>query len=96
MKEDDFLMAMGESFSEALCPPVPFEEGSAHEFCNAVWSVLGRGVTAAGLTALNELQIGALAAGVGKYFGTEPPSREQIKDAIERTVARWPAGGDRS
>ncbi len=48
MKTDwrpDFEQALGESFGEAVCPPVPFEDASPHECCEVVWAVAGADVT---------------------------------------------------
>lgn len=89
---DNFIGAMGESFSYSISPPVPFEAASAHECYNAVWSVLGRNVTPTSLAALSESQLSALAAGIGAYFETDPPTVEQVREAIARTLARWPVG----
>jgi hypothetical protein len=83
---------MGESFSYSIVPPVPYEDASAHECYNAVWSVLGRDVTPTSLAGLSPSQLSALAAGIGAYFEVEPPTVEQVKDAIAQTLARWPVG----
>jgi hypothetical protein len=91
-KRDDFIVAMGESFSDSICPPVPNEEASPHECCNAVCSVLGRNVTPTTLARLSEVRLVALAIGIGEYFECEAPREEQVEDAIARTLDRWPAG----
>lgn len=91
-KRADFITAMGESFNGAICPPISDEDASPHECYNAVWSVLGHDVTPTLLTALSASQLSALAAGIGSYFESEQPTVEQVKDAIARTLARWPAG----
>jgi hypothetical protein len=83
---------MGESFSDAICPPVSEDDASAHECYNAMWSVLGKGVTPSVLAALSTSQISRLAIGIGRYFETEPPTVEQVRAAIARTLARWPVG----
>ena len=88
----DFIGAMGESFSYSVCPPVPFDDASAHECYDAVRSVLGRDVTPASLARLPASRLLALATGIGAYFESEPPTVEQVKGAIARTLARWPVG----
>jgi len=88
----EFLTAMGESFSESISPPVPFDDASIHECYNAIWSVLGQDVTPTSLASLSAAQVSALAAGIGAYFESEPPTPGQVQDAIARTLARWPAG----
>lgn len=88
----DFEQAMGESFSECLVPPIPFEEASAHECCEVIWAVLGYDVTPARLAALTEAQVGDLARKFSDCFGSELPTVSQIREAIARTLARWPVG----
>ena len=91
-RRPDFEQAMGETFSTFVCPPVPFEDASAHECCEVVWSVVGRTVTPSDLAALTSTQITALSKQFGEYFGSQSPSVEQIQDAIADTLARWPVG----
>jgi len=91
-KRDDFTVAMGESFSDSICPPLPFDDASPHECYNAIWSVLGRNVTPTSLASLSASQMSALAAGIGAYFESETPTVEQVRDAIARTLRRWPVG----
>lgn len=88
----DFEVAMGESFGESVCPPVPWESASPHECCEAVWSCLGGEVTPSMLASLGDEQIGELARAFARYFGSPEPSHEQIRAAIESTLGRWPAG----
>lgn len=40
-----FLVAMGEEFSEKVCPPVPFNEAPPNECCEAIHLALGDLVT---------------------------------------------------
>ena len=87
-----FLTAMGESFAEAVCPPVPWDEASPHECCQAIWSVLSRRVTPDSLGSLNDDNIGALAEAFAKHFESAPPSRAQVRRAVAATLARWPVG----
>jgi hypothetical protein len=88
----DFEQAMGETFGEFVCPPVPFEDTSPHECCEVVWEVAGRNVTPTDLAALSEGQIADLCRRFSAYFNCEPPAVEQIRDAIAHTLARWPVG----
>jgi hypothetical protein len=90
----DFEQAMGESFSECLAPPIPFEDASAHDCCEVIWAVLGYEVTPTRLAALTEAQVGDLARKFGDYFGSESPTVtvHQIREAVARTLARWPVG----
>jgi len=88
----DFEQAMGEAFGECVSPPVPFEDASAHECCEVVWDVVGRNVTPRKLAALSNDEIVSLSQRFGEYFELESPSIENIKEAIARTLARWPVG----
>jgi hypothetical protein len=88
----DFEQAMGETFGEAIVPPVDFESASAHECCEVIWSALGKKVTPGSLTQLTDEQIEMLSRKFGEYFECESPSVEKIREAIERTLARWPPG----
>lgn len=88
----DFEQAMGEAFSDFVSPPVRFEDASPHECCEAIWSVLGREVTPTALASLPHARLVALSEGFGKYFDTDAPSVDRIKDAIAGTLARWPVG----
>ena len=85
-------MALRFSFGESISPPVPFDSASAHECYNAVWSVLGEDVSPTTLAQLSDPQLSALADGMGTYFESDPPTVEQIKLAIDRTLHRWPVG----
>jgi hypothetical protein len=88
----DFEQALGETFSEHVCPPVPFENASPHECCEVVWSVVGDEVTPGRLAALTRAQVAALAKEFGEYFESEATTVKQVKDAIAKTLARWPVG----
>lgn len=88
----DFEQAMGEAFGQCVCPPVAFEDASAHECCEVVWSVAGRAVTPKGLATLTDAQRAELCHQFGAYFGTASPSLAQIDEAIAQTLARWPIG----
>jgi hypothetical protein len=88
----DFEQAMGETFGEAITPPVPFESASAHECCEVIWAQLGNKVTPRSLTQLADEQIAGLSQKFGEYFECNAPPVEKIRDAIARTLARWPIG----
>jgi hypothetical protein len=88
----DFEQALGETFSEHVCPPVPFEDASPHECCEVVWSVVGDDVTPARLAALTRAEIASLAKEFGDYFESDAPAVKQVKEAIAQTLARWPVG----
>jgi hypothetical protein len=88
----DFEQAMGETFGDFVSPPIPFEDVSPHECCEVVWEVAGNNVTPTGLAALTEAQVDELSRKFGAHFSCEPPTIEQIKDAIAHTLARWPVG----
>ncbi len=77
----DFLAAMGETFSEYVCPPVSFEDANPHECCEAIWSVLGLTVTPDDLAALDETGVLDLCAAFGTYFESEAPSANKIRAA---------------
>lgn len=88
----DFEQAMGEVFCEAISPPVGFEDASAHECCEVIWECLGTEVTPKSLGLLTQEQVVRLSRRFGEYFECESPPVEKIKEAIARTLARWPVG----
>ena len=90
--QGDFDTALGESFSDYVSPPVPFEDASPHECCEAVWLAVGRDVTPTRLAGLGGPQVAVLARRFGEYFGCEPPSVSQVRDAVAQTLTRWPVG----
>jgi hypothetical protein len=95
MKSDwrpEFEQAMGETFAECLSPPIPFEEADVHDCCEVIWEVFGDNVTPAELSQATGAQLEALRQEFFRYFEREPITTEQITEAIERTLARWPVG----
>ena len=88
----DFEQALGETFGELVCPPVPFEDASPHECCEVVWAVVGRDVTPTRLDSLDEDGIVALARRFGEDFECDAPTPGQIREAIDEILARWPVG----
>ena len=90
MTQNDFHQAAGECFSEAINPPVPFEEISPHECCEVLWQQIGKRFTPATLASLSAAQKMALAQAFATYFECAALSLEQIETAIDSTIARWP------
>ena len=88
----EFLTAMGESFCERVCPPVPFESASPHECCEVVWAVFGYEVTPEVLANVTDFQLTQLREKFGEYFESEQPSIAQVKDGIAANLFRWPVG----
>src|SRR5262245_59144303 len=88
----DFEQALGEEFGESVSPPVPFEDASPHECCEVVWAMVGRDVPPRRLAALSATEVEALAERFGIYFDSNAPTVGQIREAISRTMARWPVG----
>jgi hypothetical protein len=89
----DFGQAMGEEFGAAVSPPVPFEEASAHECCEAVWRALGPQVTPAVLASIGAVELDRLADAFAGYFECERPSIAALERAVTGVLARWPADG---
>lgn len=92
MSRMEFEQAVGEEFGSAVCPPVPFEDASAHECYEVILDVLGHRVTPEMLSAIPDDRITTLAARFGSYFEVDPPSEEQVRSAIRGILYRWPAG----
>lgn len=81
---------MGEEFGASVCPPVPCEEASIHEFCEAIWLALGEVVTPMLLASLSDKQIQQLTAAFGTWFECSSPSPVQVTEAVASTLSRWP------
>ena len=92
----DFITAMGESFGDHVCPPVPVDDASPHECCEAVWSLLGTDVTPEMLASLDDSRLDALGIAFGRYFEVAAPTRTQIRAAVAATLFRWPPGSLRA
>jgi hypothetical protein len=88
----DFITAMSASFGDHLCPPVPDDDASPHECCEAIWSLLGTDITPEILASLDDSGLDALGVAVGRYFEVSAPTREQIRAAVAATLCRWPPG----
>ena len=89
-RQSDFLSALGEELAEAVSPPVPFEDASPHECCEAARGVLGPEAAPQVLAALDEDGLRCLADALGAWFEVEPPALPRVRRAVERTLARWP------
>lgn len=92
MQHPEFLTALGESFSENICPPVAFDLASPQECCEAVWECLGKDVSPAMLAGLNTNQLIKLADTIAGYFECDPPTLQQVQAAIAAALHRWPLG----
>lgn len=90
-QQRDFVQAMGEEFGAAVSPPVPWEDASAHECCQAVWRALGPQVTPAILASIDAGELERLAEAFGGYFECERPSVAALERAVAGVLARWPA-----
>lgn len=88
----DFFQAVGESFSDSVSPPVPFDLATSHECFEVLLLVVGKSITPSVLAKLNEDTIKILAEEFGRYFECEAPSFEQVQTAIELSLFRWPVG----
>jgi len=91
-RESDFLIAMGEEFGLAICPPVDISEAAPNECDEAISLALGDSVTPELLATLGPADHEKLASAFGSWFECEPPSLEQITKAVTATLVRWPAG----
>ena len=85
-----FLIAMGQEFGQAVCPPVPRDEAAPNECCEAIYLALGKPVTPERLAALGPTDHIKLADAFGRWFECNPPQPDQIAKAVERTLFRWP------
>ena len=90
VRQRDFWAALGEEFSQAVCPPVTFEDASPHECCEPLRQVLGPVVTPTGLAALSDMDLHSLASAFGAHFETPPPSVRQLRRGVQGVLARWP------
>lgn len=87
----DFLSAFGEEFCWALSPPVPFDVIVPQDAYEVWRRVFGADPTPSALKALTEPQVEQLQAGCALYFECPSLSAPQVRLAVSRTLARWPA-----
>jgi hypothetical protein len=87
----DFLIAFGQEFSAALAPPVPkgmIVPQDAYE----VWlKAFGADPSPEALAALTDAAVEQLRTACACYFECPALSQEQVRRAVSRTLARWPA-----
>ena len=91
----DFEQALGETFCDFVCPPVPFEDASPHECCEVIWDAIAserQALTPSVLVCLEDRQISNLAQSFGEYFECDAPTEAKIKAAIAHLLVRWPVG----
>ena len=84
----EFEQAMGESFAECTCPPVPFQNMISDECCEVVRMVAGDRVTPATLATMTKADIARLGKAFGEYFESTAPSVAQIKAALGGDLSR--------
>ncbi|MBB2676128.1 UNVERIFIED_ORG: hypothetical protein GGE64_002771 [Rhizobium etli] len=77
MSRMEFEQAVGEEFGSAVCPPVPFEDASAHECYEVILDVLGHRVTPEMLSAIPDDRITTLAARFGAISKSIPRPRNR-------------------
>jgi|GEM_PF-1507490 len=85
-----FLTTLGRELSQAISPPVPFDDASAHEAQESVSSVIGSHPTPETLAELTEKQMEEMAVAVGTYFECDTPPAEAMRTAVERILWHWP------
>jgi hypothetical protein len=90
--QTDFWQAMGESFSQRISPPVPFEEANAQACCEIIQNTLGHNLTPSDLASLMESELQVLAEEFADFFEVDALSLEQLEAAVADTLARWPVG----
>jgi len=86
----DFIQAVGEELSDAVCPPVPFEDASAHECYEALSKALGNEITPVLLKSLSSAQLESVGCALSEYFECGAISVDKVKHAIAGILARWP------
>jgi hypothetical protein len=86
-----FLSALGEEFCEALSPPVPWDLINPHDGSEVWWRAFGTAPTPIALVALSDLQVEQLREACAGYFECPGVSVAQVRLAVSRTLARWPA-----
>jgi hypothetical protein len=94
MTEDpsnDFFIAFGQEFCEALSPPVP-ENLIVPQDAYEVWiRAFGRPPSPDLLASLSYSQLSLLRDECGRYFECPSISVQNVMSAISRTLVRWPA-----
>jgi hypothetical protein len=91
-RQGDFMQAVGESFADCVCPPVPHGNMFVADCWDIVCEQVGDGVTPTRLASLVRADLERLRKAFGSYFECDPPSLTQVKEAIRVSLARWPVG----
>ena len=87
----DFLQAFGEELCEALSPPVAFNMICPQDGYEVWLRAFGQAPNPTKLAALTGLQWEELRAACERYFECRGLSVEQVRQAVVKTLARWPA-----
>jgi len=87
----DFLAALGEEFCEALGPAVP-EDLIVPQDGYEVWlRAFKQAPSLELLSSLSDPQLSRLRDECERYFECPAVSVQQVRSAVDRTLARWPA-----
>lgn len=86
----EFHLATGESFTDAICPPVSSDRATPQACCQTLWAVLGDKFTPTNLATMSTGERAKLAAAFASQFDCEAPSDQQIANALDATLVRWP------
>jgi hypothetical protein len=90
--ELDFLTALGEEICWALSPPVSEDLIVPHDGYEVWLRAFGTKPNPDALAALTEAGVEQLRASCAAYFECPAVSAAQVRLAVSRTLARWPAG----
>ena len=89
--ELDFLSALGEEPCAALSPPVP-DDLIVPQDGYEVWRrAFGADPNPAALAELTDPQVEEFRSACARYFECPAVSAAQVRLAVSRTLARWPA-----
>jgi hypothetical protein len=91
-RQGDFMQAVGESYADCVCPPVPHGNMFVPDCWDVLCDAVGVEVTPARLAALTSADLDRLRTALGSYFQCDPPSLRQVKAAVKVSLARWPVG----
>jgi hypothetical protein len=86
------MQAVGESFADCVCPPVPCGNMFVADCWDIVCEQLVDEVTPSRLAALTRSDLERVRKAFGSYFECNPPSLAQVKAAVKVSLARWPVG----
>ena len=91
-REGEFMQAVGESFADCVCPPVPRDDIYIAASWDIICKQLDDKVTPSRFATLNRADFERLRKAFGEYFECKPPSLAQVKLAVQVSLARWPVG----